>query len=309
MTVLTSFAELTSLPQPIVLAIGVFDGVHLGHQSVISATIERARSVGGTAVVMTFDPHPLRVLRPEVAPRLLCSTMHLCALLERIGVEHLLLYPFDKSVAATEAEAFVRQLAAGCGRLESIFVGETWRFGKGRAGDVAMLTRLGAELGFSALGVTPFMLGDDVVSSTLVRAAVDHGDLDRAQSLLGRDYSVLGKVIAGRKLARQLGWPTANVEVQGTLLPPNGVYVVEAFVHGHWQRAVANLGYRPTVAAEGEALALEVHVLDFNSDLYGQPLEVRFLRKLRDEKKFASLDELRSQIAADVEETRMSKSE
>ena len=304
MNVFTSLAELASLPQPIVLAIGVFDGVHLGHQSVIGAAIERAQAVGGSAVVMTFDPHPLRVLRPEVAPRLLCSTAHLCLLLERVGLKQLLLFPFDKSVASTEAELFVRQIAAGCGRLESIFVGETWRFGKGRAGDVAMLTRIGAELGFTAVGISPIKLGDDVVSSTLVRAAVDAGDFARAKALLGRDYSVLGHVIAGRKRARQLGWPTANVDVQGTLLPPTGVYCVEACIAGQWKRGVANLGYRPTVAAAGEAMALEVHVLDFTGDLYDQALEVRFLSKLRNEKKFSGLEELKTQIAADVEQVR-----
>lgn len=294
MTLLRDIAELHSLPGSVVLAIGFFDGVHVGHQQVIALALAHARERSATMVLMTFDPHPLRVLRPEIAPKLLCSTEHQMRLLATYGVNHVLLCKFDREFAACSAEQFVEQLKMACD-LQGIYVGESWRFGKGRRGDVALIRSCGVE----AFGVPSVMHGDRVVSSTLVRQAVEAGDLQDARALLGRDYSVLGRVVEGRKLARTLGFPTANLDVQNEQLPPAGVYAVRAQLDGTWHDAVANLGRRPTVEPDAQALSLEVHVFNSDRDLYGQLVEVRFIQHLRDEVKFAGLDELKAQIGRD----------
>lgn len=296
MTVLKDIAELGSIQGPVVLAIGFFDGVHIGHQQVIAQALQRASERSATMVLMTFEPHPLRVLRPEIAPKLLCSMEHQARVLTSYGVTHTLLCKFDREFAAIGAEDFVLQLKNACA-LDSIFVGEAWRFGKGRRGDVALIQ----SQGVAAFGVPSVMHGDKVVSSTLVRQAVERGDLLEAKALLGRDYSVLGRVIEGNKLARTLGFPTANLDVQNEQLPPAGVYAVRAMIDGEWHASVANLGRRPTVEPDAQALSLEVHVFDLNADLYGQLIEVRFIQHLRDEVKFPGLEALKDQIARDCE--------
>ncbi|MDB6117937.1 MAG: Riboflavin biosynthesis protein [Verrucomicrobiaceae bacterium] len=307
LTVLHDIAELTALERPVVLAIGVFDGVHRGHQLVIQQAQARARERGAVMVLMTFDPHPMRVLRPGTAPKLLCTAEHQQLILARQGVTHLLLCEFNETVAKTSAEDFVRSLAAACRKLDAVFVGETWRFGAKRAGDIDLLKRLGVELAFEAFGVKPLAVDDKVISSTLIRQAVERGDFVAAKELLGRDYTVLGTVIEGRKLARQLGFPTANLDVHNEQLPPAGVYAVRALIGETWYPGVANLGRRPTVA-DTDDLSLEVHVFDFDADLYGQLVEVTFVQHLRNEKKFAGLDELKAQIGEDAVKARLALS-
>lgn len=300
MTVLHHIDELDSLTSPVVLAIGMFDGVHAGHQEVIATALRRASAVGGTMVLLTFDPHPVRVLRPEAPLKLLCSTEHQLRLLSRLKVGTVLLCSFDQQFARTPAEDFVRALNAACKRLDSIFVGDAWRFGAGRRGDVALLQSEASLLGFHVFGVPQVLRDGRPVSSTRVRQALERGDLAEVRALLGRDHSVLGPVVSGRKLGRTIQFPTANVEVQNEQLPPVGVYAVRALIGDEWRDGVANLGLRPTVVTDAFAPSLEVHVFDFDGDLYGQLLEVRFSERLRDEQKFDSLDALRSQIAADA---------
>lgn len=302
MRVLSSIADLSSLPGPVALAIGVFDGVHLGHQEVIRSAQDFAANHHGTAVVLTFDPHPLRVLRPESAPRLLCSTRHKVRILDSLGIHQVLVLPFTTETAHTDARSFVEALAQSCSPLGFISVGYTWTFGRGRSGNIHQLMEMGQAHGFGVLGVPEVKSGGEVVSSTLIREAVRAADFTRAAQFLGREYTVLGTVVKGRQLGRQLGFPTANIAVESEELPPTGVYAVT--VHGPALPAqgcagVANLGFRPTVESEGER-SLEVHLLDMECDLYGQELEVAFVRRIRDEKKFASLDELKAQIALDV---------
>ena len=299
---LHDIAELAKIERPVVLAIGVFDGVHRGHQAVIHQAQARAAERDAVMVLMTFDPHPMSVLRPGAKPKLLCATKHQALIVTRYGVSHLLLSKFDDAFAKTPAEDFVQSLAAAC-KLDAIFVGETWRFGAKRGGDIALLQKLGAELAFEAFGVKPVMSGDKVISSTLIRQAVEIGDFVTARELLGRDYTVLGTVIEGRKLARQMGFPTANLDVHNEQLPPAGVYAVRALIGDTWRDGVANLGHRPTVA-ESDALSFEVHLFDFDVDLYGQLVEVVFVQHLRDEKKFSGLDELQAQIGKDSDEAR-----
>ena len=300
---LSSIRELASVPAPVFLAVGVFDGVHLGHRAVIERALGDARASGGSAVVVTFDPHPIRVLRPEHAPRLLTSTSHKLRLIRGLGITHLLVVPFDLAFAATPPDEFIRQLASACA-LREICVGHQWSFGKGRAGNLELLSRLGPQLGFDEVGVPAVEIDGEIVSSTLIRHAVENGDLAKAARLLGREFTVLGTVIRGEQLGRKLGFPTANLAAHNEQFPPDGVYAVDVQRNGTRLRGVANIGARPTVAAPDGQRLLEIHLFDFTGEIYGEDLEVSFRRFLRPERKFPSLDSLRAQIARDVETAR-----
>jgi len=304
MQILRSIEELSQLQGPVALAIGVFDGVHRGHQEVIRAAQEYAAQHSGTAVVLTFEPHPLKVLRPDQAPRLLCSLNHKLAMLSRLGITHSVVHPFDSAFASTPAEEFIEKLASSCRPLGFISVGYTWRFGKGGEGDIHLLMDAGERLGFGVYGVPAVHVDGFPVSSTAIRDALTAGDLSQARLLLGRDASVLGRVVLGRQLGRTIGFPTANVETGAEQLPPPGVYAVRALIQGIEKPGVANLGHRPTVAESEAPLKLEVHLFDLDGDLYGQDVEVSFVHRIRDERKFENLDELKAQIARDSNQAR-----
>jgi len=299
MEVLHDLASLAALPGPVFLAVGVFDGVHRGHQALIAEVQADAAKTGGTAVVMTFEPHPMMFFQRVEPPRRLSTPCHKEQLLARLGVTHLAVLPFAEARAVQTADEFVAELQSSCRPLGGICVGAEWRFGRGRTGDVAMLQRLGASGGFEVDGIEPVRLGGEIISSTAIRLAVARGDLDFAAEALGRPYAVLGPVVPGRQLGRQLGFPTANIDPDGLQLPPDGVYAGTVRTGGRAFRGVINLGVRPTVSA-GDARALEVHLLDFNGDLYGAEVEVEFAKFLRAEEKFASVEALRAQIARDV---------
>ena len=304
MTILHSVADLACIPGPLFLAIGVFDGVHLGHQAVLKQALLDAKKSGGTAVAVTFDPHPVRVLRPEAAPRLLTSTPHKLRLISDFGIERLLVIPFDLAFAATPPEDFIRSLAAAARPLREICVGFEWSFGKARAGNLALLDRLGEQLGFDEVGVPAVEIGGQIVSSTLIRRAIESGDFTTARAFLGREFTILGTVIEGARIGRTLGFPTANLSAHNEQFPPDGVYAVEVRHGENLHRGVVNIGVRPTLQnATGERV-FEVHLFDFAEDLYGQDLEVAFRRFLRPEKKFPSLDALRAQIALDAADAR-----
>lgn len=304
MEILRSIGELERISGPVVLSIGVFDGVHPGHRTVLTRAMADAAAIGGTAVALTFDPHPARFLRPENAPRLLTSTAHKARLIEAIGVPALLIVPFDAEFAAQSPDAFVRRLAGAARPLRQICVGENWAFGKGRAGDVSLLRRLGAEIGFAVAEIPAVRIDGAVVSSTRIREAVERGDLAAARRLLGRDYTILGTVEPGDRLGRTIGFPTANLRAHNEQFPPDGVYAVRVSGGGDRWPGVANIGFRPTVATGTAERKLEVHLLDFSGDLYGRDLEVDFIRFLRGEKKFAGLDALKAQIARDAADAR-----
>lgn len=299
-----SIAELAAVPGPVFLAIGVFDGVHLGHQAVIGRALADARAAHGTAVVVTFEPHPMRVMRPQQAPRLLTSSQHKALLIERLGVSDLLVVPFTPDLAAVTPEDFVHQLHDACRPLREICVGHTWSFGRNRAGNLELLKAMGDRLGFDEVGIPAVEVDGEVVSSTLVRAAVESGDLEKASRLLGRDFTLLGTVEHGDHLGRTIGFPTANLSVHNEQFPPNGVYAVEALCAGRMLPGVVNIGVRPTIENASGARVLELHLLDFDADLYGQDVEVVFRRFLRAERKFSGLDALKAQIACDVADAR-----
>ena len=299
-----TIADLAHVPGPLFLAIGVFDGVHLGHRAVIERALTDAKHAGGTAVVVTFDPHPVRVLRPDQAPHLLTATHHKIRLIRALGVQHLLVIPFDLAFAATPPEDFIRALAAGARPLREICVGFEWSFGKGRAGNLALLDRLGEELHFEEVGVPAVEIEGQVVSSTLIRRAVEAGDFAGAARMLGREYTILGTVAEGGRIGRTLGFPTANLSAHNEQFPPNGVYAVEVARSSEILRGVANIGVRPTIENAGGERVFEVHLFDFTADIYGEDLEVSFLRFLRPEQKFPNLEALRDQITRDAAQAR-----
>ena len=291
MQVLHGLKELSEFDRSFGLALGVFDGIHLGHQAVIEA----ARGAGALGV-LTFDPHPVEVLAPNHAPRRVLSSLDQKErILSGLGVDFLVIIKFSPEFAAREARKFADDLfATGVKKLSA---GDDWSFGRGREGNMQRLREWGNESGVDVLEISAILQDGLRISSTRIRKCLQEEDLDSVATMLGRHYSVLGRVIRGQQLGRTIGFPTANVVVADEVLPPNGVYVVE----GNGIPGVANIGTRPTVD-DGRGRSLEVHL--FSDDLpmdYGWELEVGFLRKIRDEKKFQSLEELRKQIEFDVQ--------
>ena len=300
MEILRSISELSQLRGPLFLAIGVFDGVHRGHQAVISTSARHAHSADGTPVVVTFDPHPDKVLRPHVAPHLLTATQHKIVLIRALGVGHLLMIEFNRDFASTPPENFVEQLVGHSRPLREICVGHEWSFGKNRTGNLDLLKKLGARFNFNVIGISPVSVNGTAVSSTAIRQAVEKGDFITAAEMLGREYTILGTVVHGDNLGRKIGYPTANLSAHSEQFPPNGVYFAEAWINDVLYHGVVNLGYRPTVKRDKSERVLEIYLLDFNRDIYGEDVEIRFIRYLRAEREFDSLDSLAQQIDADV---------
>lgn len=303
MQILRSIEELAAIKKPLVLAAGVFDGVHPGHQAVLQTAQEAAKRIHGVAVVLTFDPHPATILRPANVPKLLTSTDYKLRLIEALGIKSALVVRFDADFAAMKAEDFINKLCESAHHLAGICIGEGWVFGHERKGDSRLLRIMGMKNGFFTSEVTPVKIDDTLVSSTLIRQAISEGNLPRAAELLGRDHSVSGTVLEGKKLGRDLGFPTANLETHNEQFPPDGVYAVRATVNDDHYNGVANIGIRPTVSGEGSRI-LEVHLFDFSGDLYGKTIDVAFLQFLRPEQKFENLDALRAQIQHDAAEAR-----
>lgn len=294
-----SLDEFAAQEGPLHLALGVFDGVHVGHQAVISRAVDSARASGGKSFVATFSPHPIRVIAPGKAPGALLATLDEKAeLVKSYGVDGLLVIRFDEEFAKVQAEDFVIKVTEG--EVKTIAVGEDWRFGAKRTGDIGLLRRMGQERGFALEAVPPVMWDGERISSTRIRQAIRDGAFGAVEEMLGRKYEVVGKVIEGKKLGRQLGFPTANIDPGDLQMPKDGVWAVDVEGVG---RGVANLGVRPTVG--GEMKLLEVHVFDFDGDLYGTVLKVRFLRFIRGERKFSSVEGLREQIGSDVQNAKM----
>jgi riboflavin kinase/FMN adenylyltransferase len=304
MQVARTLEELSKTTRRVCLAIGVFDGVHLGHQRVIGQARDDARKLGGTSVVLTFDPHPMRVLHPDRAPQLLTSTEHKLALIERLDVDACLVLTFDRAFSLTPPEQFIDAIARGTNQLQEICVGTRFRFGHNRAGDVRLIEALAPKHGFTTREIKSVMLDNEMISSTAVRQHVLGGRLERAAAMLGRPFSVLGKVEPGDRRGHDLGFPTANLNPHNEVLPPDGVYAARAVIGQETRGGVVNIGVRPTFKDGPARRILEVHILDFDRAVYDEDVEVQFLQKLRDEKKFDSVDALKAQIAADVQAAR-----
>ena len=282
------------------LAIGMFDGVHLGHQQVIRQAVADAEQHEGLALAITFDRHPNSIIAPQRVPPLIYSDSQKLRAIAALGVNAALIIPFTQEFSAQPAHEFVGLLARQLAPLFSVCVGSSFVFGHKRSGNVQVLQRLGRELGFVVHGSAAVSLDGEIVSSTRIRDAVRAGELDRASQMLGREYALRGEVIRGDELGRKLGFPTANLDVRGRLAPPNGVYAAHAYIEDRRFRAVANIGHRPTLRSAAPEFRVEAHLLDFDGELYGKELELTFVEKLRDEQKFGSVEELRQQISRDI---------
>lgn len=287
---------------PIAIAIGVFDGVHIGHQALIRQTAEGAKQLGGRSLAATFDPLPIQALAPGAPPSALSDADDRVRLLHAAGVDDVVVFHFTRDFAALPAEDFVRRLV-GAGQVRRIFVGEDFQFGHDRGGNVRTLAAAGARHSFQVVVATPVMQGGEVVSSTRIRNALLAGDVTGAALLLGRPYSVSGTVVHGEKRGRELGFPTINLSVPPQrLLPRDGIYAMTVRVRDEEVAAAASLGVRPTFG--GGDRTLEAYLLDWEGDVYGDTIETAFVKRLRDELRFASASELTEQIARDVEATR-----
>ncbi len=297
-----SIEEIKALQGALHIALGVFDGVHIGHQAVIKSVVAAAQKSGGVAAVLTFDPHPIRVLAPHVAPTsILASLQHKEDLLASLGVEVLIVIPFTEEFALVDAGVFLTNLNDCCVDLQTLAMGEDWKFGNQRGGNVAMLRSFSNEHSIEVMAMGAVMLDGERVSSTRIRQAIRDGNIDSASAMLGRDYSVLGTVVKGKQLGRELGFPTANLRVHNEQLPPDGVWAVDVTLEdGSVVRGAGNLGVRPTVDDKKPQRLLEIHLLDYQGDLYGALVVVRFLKRVRAEQKFDSLDALKAQIGHDV---------
>jgi riboflavin kinase/FMN adenylyltransferase len=300
MKIIHAANELKPGDRKVCVAIGFFDGVHLGHQQIIRQAITDARQHDAVALVLTFDRHPNSVVAPNRVPPLIYSLPQKLRAIESLDADHLLLVGFDRKFSEQPGEDFVRGLAHDIGFIQSICVGANFVFGHKRSGDVALLKKLGGEIGFSVHGLSAVSLDGRTVSSTRIREIIRAGNLDGASQMLGRPYAIAGRVVEGDKLGRQLGFPTANLAVTGMVLPPNGVYAGFTKFKGQFYRAALNIGLRPTMASAKPELRVEAHLLDFSGRLYGVELEIEVGEKLRDERKFASPAELRLQIASDI---------
>ncbi|MCU0771873.1 MAG: bifunctional riboflavin kinase/FAD synthetase [Verrucomicrobia bacterium] len=304
MLVARSAQALATPGRKVCLAIGFFDGVHLGHQQIIRQAEEDARQHDATSVVVTFDRHPASVVDPDRAPALIQTTEHRLRTLKTLGPDAVLLLPFDTPLREQSGEQFIRQLHQALGGLQSICIGADFHFGYQRSGNVSLLRELGRQLGFQVHGIAGVALEGRTISSTRIREAIRSGELETAGQMLGRSYSISSRVIRGDQLGHQLRFPTANLEVAGLALPPDGVYMAQAEVEGRRHHAVVNIGNRPTITPKASDTRLEAHLLDFDGNLYGRELEVIFVERLREERRFASRDELQQQIERDVAEAR-----
>lgn len=303
------FRNLDEITQPFeraVITIGNFDGVHMGHQALFHAVLEKAEARSGKALAMTFEPHPLKLLKKDGSPPLITMLPQKIELIEKAGIDALIVVPFTKEFAGTPARSFVADILIKKLGVDTLVVGPDYSFGKGREGNVESLAKLSEELGFT-LSVLPWIeaLAPDGerISSTRIRDLVQKGQVAEARKLLSRDYQVRGTVIHGHNRGgRLLGFPTANLAPEDELIPAFGVYAVTVEIGGALHRGVANVGRNPTFGDAG--VSIEAHVLDFSADLYDRAIKVNFVARLRGEVKFSSVDELKEQIAKDIRRAR-----
>jgi len=283
-----------------VLALGNFDGLHRGHIKILERVKRRAGERGATSVVMTFDPHPPRVVRPDKAPPLIMTTAQRLEAIADAGLQGTAVVRFTPELSQWDPETFVRTVLVEWLHVAEVWVGANFLFGRDRAGTFSLLRSLGARYGFRAEKIDPVRYKEFVVSSTRIRRLITEGRVDEAGALLGHPYVVDGTVVEGARRGRTIGFPTANLRPHNRVIPRNGVYVTATLIEGQWRRSVTNVGLRPTFGDATEP-SVETFVMNWNGDLYGDVVRVRFLYRLRDEKKFSSVEQLKSQIMRDVD--------
>lgn len=286
------------IPSPVV-AIGNFDGAHIGHQTIFRKTSERAREIDGTAVVLTFEPHPLKIIAPEKVPPLLTTFHKKMELIAVCGINITICADFNRQFADQQPRDFAKNILVDTIGVKEVIVGFDYAFGKGREGTILYLKKMGEEFGFAVHVVDPIKINNQLVSSSRVRELIEGGEVEKAAELLGRPYSLVGPVVKGFKTGRKIGFPTANIDTRHVQVPGTGVYA--AYVVREHRRfpGVVNVGFNPTF--HRDRLVVEVHILDFDGDIYGREVEVTFIKRLRDEIEFSSASELAAQIAKDIE--------
>jgi riboflavin kinase/FMN adenylyltransferase len=287
-----------------VLALGNFDGLHRGHRKILERLRRVAAEHGATSVVMTFDPHPPRIVRPDKAPPLLMTKAQKLEAVEQAGIQGAAIVRFTHELSQCDPETFVRTVLVDWLHVSEVWVGANFLFGHDRAGNFTLLRSLGARYGFKAEKIDPVRYKDFVVSSTRVRRLISEARVDEASALLGHQYFIDGMVVRGDQRGRTIGFPTANLCTENELVPPHGVYATTVIVDGIVRPSITNIGTRPTVDASGKT-TIETHLFDFDRDLYGMTIRVAFVQRLRDERAFESLDALKSQIAADCVRARV----
>ncbi len=291
--------ENAKISRPTVLTLGVFDGLHLGHQRIMQTVVERAKSVNAVPTAITFDPHPRAVLFPENTPPLLQTLDQRLAAFEVLGIEQAIVIRFNKDFANQNAKDFLREVVHERLQAREVYLGKGFAFGKNRGGNIELLRQLSAELGFFADEVAEVCLRGMRISSSKIRQLLIDGRVNLARRMLGRPYGIEGQIIRGAQRGRTIGFPTANLKPKNRVIPRFGVYATATLIDKSWRRSITNIGVRPTFETEAEP-SIETYIFDYDGDLYGDVLRVRFLHQIRDERKFSGIEELKTQIEKDT---------
>jgi riboflavin kinase / FMN adenylyltransferase len=292
--------ENANILRPTVLTLGVFDGLHLGHQKIMETVVERAKAVDAAATAITFDPHPRAVLYPETAPPLLQTLDQRLANFEVLGIEQAIVIAFDKEFASQPAERFLSDIVHDRLQAKEVYLGKGFAFGRGRGGNIDLLRKMASELGFFADEVPEVRLRGQRISSSKIREHLAAGRVNLVRRMLGRPYGVEGVVIRGNRRGHTIGFPTANLKPHNRVIPKFGVYATATLVDGVWRRSITNIGVRPTFENDADP-SIETYIFDLDQDLYGDVLRVRFLHRIRDERKFGGIYELKAQIEKDTQ--------
>lgn len=292
-------SENANILRPSVLTLGVFDGLHLGHQYIMKTVVERAKAVRAVATAITFDPHPRAVLHPDSAPPLLQTLDQRLANLDVLGIDQTIVIRFDREFAASSAEEFLRDIVHDRLHAKEVYLGKGFAFGKDRRGNIDLLRKMSSELDFYADEVEEVRLRGHRISSSRIRERLTEGRVNLARRMLGRPYGVEGVIIRGNRRGHTIGFPTANLKPHNRVIPRFGVYATATLINGTWRRSITNIGVRPTFEKEVEP-SIETYIFDFDEELYGDVIRVRFLHRIRDEHKFNGIDELKAQIEKDT---------
>lgn len=291
--------ENANILRPTVLTLGVFDGLHLGHQRIMQTVVERAKAANAVATAITFDPHPRAVLHPESAPPLLQTLDQRLANFEVLGIEQAIVIRFNREFAEVPAEEFLSEIIHDRLHAREVYLGKGFAFGKDRGGNIELLRKMSSELGFFADEVPEVQLRGQRISSSKLRHLLAEGRVNLARRMLGRPYGVEGVIIRGNRRGHTIGFPTANLKPHNRVVPKFGVYATATLMDGVWRRSITNIGVRPTFETVAEP-SIESYIFDFDGDLYGDVLRVRFLHRIRDERKFNGIEELKAQIQRDT---------
>lgn len=296
------FADIHHLPRFInaVITVGTFDGVHKGHKAILQEVVRHAEKAGGESVLLTFEPHPRKLLFPHQHLGLITSLNEKIQLISNAGINHIVVVPFNQEFAAMKATEYIENFIVGIFKPHSIVIGYDHRFGNDRAGNFRLLEQYSSQFGYQLVEIPAMLIDEAAVSSTKIRRAIEEGKMEDATHMLGRYFSIAGMVVKGNQVGRTIGFPTANIQPTDPeqIIPAHGVYAVYAVHHGNTYKGMLNIGLNPTVTDKKE-LRIEVNIFDFNQDIYTEELKIRFVKKVRDELKFASLEGLKDQIQRD----------